>query len=151
MGDNQDRAEISPITLDNDADGYTVSLWLKQSVSNENGIVIGDAGAGNLIWKNKARYFFKANGGLQYYDLVGDTEWHHLVFVNNAGDGSTLYVDNVAHAADLDQPFTFDRLGAGYIRWGLVGHLDEVWVFDHALTAEEVANLYHLNKTAASE
>ncbi len=145
MGDNQDRTSISETVLTNDADGYAVSLWLKQTASNDSGIAIGQGGPTNLMWKNNARYFFKANDQQVLIDLTGDTEWHHMVFVNNAGSGSTLYVDNVAQTDVLDQAFTFDRLGAGYTMWGLVGNLDEVWIFDSALSGAEVSSLYNSN------
>jgi len=154
MGDNQDRAEITPMTLASDADGYTVSLWLRRTGATNEGIALGEVGkTPNLVWLNaqSGNYIFKAAGQQSLVPgATNDADWHHLVFVDNGtGNGRTLYVDNVATTDTKNGDFTFDSLGAGYTQWGLVGNLDEVWVFDVALTAEEVGALYQYNTTSA--
>lgn len=86
-----------------------------------------------------------------------DGDWHHLVFTWNMGDAARLYADGqqVLSAAHTSNPFNFSRailIGRPY-RYSLPdfpngihrvfgGELDEVAVFNRALTDTEVREQY---------
>lgn len=78
--------------------------------------------------------------------------WTHIVITysglgSDAGGTANLYLNGVAEAktvSGIEAPFTWDadasvRLGINY-----VGRYDELALFDRALSAEEVAELYAL-------
>lgn len=79
-----------------------------------------------------------------------DGQWHHVALIRDV-DGVSLYVDG--ELADSDTPPGTGSVSAG-VRTGIrvgarvdgihaqfVGGIDEVWLFDSALTAEQVADL----------
>ncbi|TDC70012.1 LamG-like jellyroll fold domain-containing protein, partial [Streptomyces hainanensis] len=86
---------------------------------------------------------------------VNDGEWHHVV-LTGSGNTQTLYLDGVAVGTlagqIAEQSRAYAYLGAGYSSSGwmgapgatyhLNGHLDEVALYRHALTAEDVAAHY---------
>lgn len=83
-----------------------------------------------------------------------DGQWHHVALTRGA-DGITLYVDGVmkGRAAPItgaisnsDSPVGI-RVGARLDgdNYQLVGSIDEVWVFDSALSASQIAQLATTN------
>ncbi|TDC19778.1 DNRLRE domain-containing protein, partial [Streptomyces sp. 8K308] len=95
---------------------------------------------------------------------VNDGEWHHVV-LSGSGNTQTLYLDGVAIGtktgafADTSRPYAY--LGGGYSssQWmgqpaGTYhlsgGYLDEVALYRHALTAEDVADHYAARVERAS-
>ena len=85
--------------------------------------------------------------------------WTHVVITHtglNTPTGGTarLYLDGVPRTSTADgivEPFTWDSAN-GAIRLGVnyVGLLDEVSLFDRALTDDEVRVLYHLDEGVAT-
>jgi hypothetical protein len=100
-----------------------------------------------------------------------DGRWHHVVGTYDGNGGATLYVDGWLQGTALGTPFDPAAKAAGmpssYVRAGyadvsriqirfgrnfynniwplsehLAGSVDEVSVFDRALTAGEIASLY---------
>ncbi|MFD5318542.1 LamG-like jellyroll fold domain-containing protein [Streptomyces sp. NPDC127098] len=94
---------------------------------------------------------------------VNDNEWHHVV-LSGSGDTQTLYLDGVeigdlaGNITDQSRPYAY--LGAGYASSGWMGvpagtyHfgglLDEVALYRHALSAEDVAAHYSARVERAS-
>lgn len=79
------------------------------------------------------------------------TDWHHYAFVSD-GSTMTVYADGVVLAgtkpAATDTSFLLDAIGVGYLaslESDMQGLVDEFYLFNHALSASEVASLQSLN------
>ena len=102
------------------------------------GLGIGNAG-GSGPW-----YWFLTSGV-----KLNDNQWHHVVVTYSRTAGECVaYIDgreNASASFNLSEPITKVRIG-GPRNWSNVwrrylGRLDEVAVFNHALTAAEVQKL----------
>jgi hypothetical protein len=96
--------------------------------------------------------FFVGTGSAQITDETGftwDGQWHHIVGVY---DGSTvsLYVDKALVAStpasgtiqsSFGTPLTLGRFNGGGFTFA--GDLDEVAIYDHALTADQIHHHYN--------
>ncbi len=96
--------------------------------------------------------FFVGTGSSQITDEVGfawDGQWHHIVGVY---DGSTvrLYVDKAliastpasgTIASSFGTPLTLGRFNGGGFTFA--GDLDEVAIYDHALTTDQIHHHYN--------
>ena len=78
---------------------------------------------------------------------VSDTTWHHLALVHN-GASAEVYLDGTSQGtAIVNSPnsswgtsFRIGQFFAGGFPWA--GYLDEVAIFDSAITGEDVTNIY---------
>ncbi|MCR8660415.1 LamG-like jellyroll fold domain-containing protein [Paenibacillus endoradicis] len=142
---------------------FTVSFWMKSDgqngadttiISNKDwasganqGWIIGMY-QGNLIWNykgsSKDRLDFKPT-----VVKVGDNEWHHIAISHNRTGDAVFYVDNkqvktisIANAGNIDTtlPINIGADGKGNLAYK--GLLDEMNVYNTALSATEVATLY---------
>lgn len=89
-----------------------------------------------------------------------DGQWHHVALTRDA-DGLTLYVDGAAQGtadpvtgtiSSSDPPVGI-RVGARMdgVNYPLVGDIDEVWLFDSALSAAEIAELAETNSAGGAQ
>ncbi len=150
---------------------FTISTWAlveaevatyngeaRAIVSNydESGQYYG-IGIYNGQYQGKAVTFFDDGTGLNgAIDTAGsslaDAQWHHLTAVFKGGVNVELYVDGVSKSRSLGtMPATISPTGDLFIgrdgnseqllknKW--VGSLDDIRIFNHALSAEEVARL----------
>lgn len=127
----------------------------------------GDGGAsrtGKEVYfgfsQNDPTEFFAGfyNGGLQTADTVPRGTWRHLVWVRNGGGnsqaGSTIYVDGVVVLTESDPALCCNGLtpsvtssafrvnrARDFTRF-FVGTLDELALYDYALTATDVEAHY---------
>ncbi len=144
-------------------DSVTISAWVKMNAGND-GVYMGIGGkliSGNYKGFSLVRYntnVFRlwcddGNGVIAGHEANSDvtytdTEWHHVVGVVNDGT-SSLYVDGVKQVQEGVVDLT-DSGGIAYIGkqygddsshryWN--GLIDDVRIYDRALTPEEVAGL----------
>ncbi len=148
-----DNLTVGGIDLSNKS--FTVAAWAKRDVIGEHHTIIsqGQALTNNgfimlFTENNTARCSFWANN-LTTAVSYTDTDWHHWVCTYNASTGlRTLYRDGVVAAQD--NPGTAVQ-GTGDLRVGVRqdnvryfdGAIDEVMVFDRALAAYEITDLYN--------
>ncbi len=109
-----------------------------------------------------AEFELRDNGGvlntLTGTSIINDGAWHHIVAVRNGATKlNKLYVDGVEEAsiyvnyansfmADLPTPLNIGYLNRefeGEAEYHLVGALDEVAVYNRAVTATEAASFYN--------
>jgi hypothetical protein len=108
----------------------------------------------------KARVFMQGNGGgdvvFSGTTTVSDDKWHHLVFTFDRDVAARTYVDGVQDggsvisqwsSVDMISPNPF-RIGAynntdGNPMAFFTGQLDEVRVYNKALSTDEISNLYN--------
>jgi hypothetical protein len=126
------RRSIFSTTLNN-ASG----CWSIEKVGN------GSAGAISVIIPTI--FVVRADG------VINDAEWHHIVYVRN-GSGAThvLYVDGVSVPLAVSSTNTFvdcneeksiGQRGGSSQYWQ--GGIDDVRLYNRALSAAEIANLYN--------
>ena len=86
--------------------------------------------------------------------VYNDSQWHHIVFAINANDGHSLYVDSeliVSDTAVLDltegiNNLEIGRLGRSSPTDYFRGVIDDVRIYDEALTAEQVMEMFYSDK-----
>jgi len=127
----------------------TLSLWMTGSefvnfqsflagygdFSTTQAYVLGTTGA--------APFFSQWGQSVNGTPLQTD-HWYHVA-VTNVGDDVTLYVDGVAVATgtlSINTPLGTNFIAGGSSAGALHGEVDDIRVYDHALTAEEVQSLY---------
>jgi len=84
-----------------------------------------------------------------------DGNWHNLIIVRAGSGNNKMYVDGVSQTLDNDSENRTNPqsslnllIGAGYNTGGVLyrffdGEIDEVSIFDYALTEENVTSIYN--------
>jgi hypothetical protein len=146
------------------AGDFSISLWYESDSSSFTPLVGKNSSSldeGYATWVNAS---FLAGDMGDTTAGVGtprpsDGEFHHVVFQSLAGI-LRLYVDTILVGASVSVPS--DALGSAFavgsrnisfagaenhngVSQKLDGRLDEVWLFDHALTGTEISNLNEFN------
>jgi len=138
--------------------GYSISLWFKSP---------GQIGGGNLFWLAVGRkptimlredgtiLLYLSNTHFLYNDTAGldDDEWHHAYFlINNMATDCHIYIDSVLDEGTSSEigdvtPISDFKIGIGYDGGvPFKGTIDEVEVFNRALTVEEIKRIYDAGK-----
>jgi len=145
---------------------WSISLWVKSGTITHVGaaktMVLGNGDdANNYLWmRNGEELRFKADDGTKinwYSDADFFDRWRFVTLVAGT-DTIKLYLDGVSQGDQAVNPaFKFHHIGSGYPTdsYDFYGTLDEVAVYDVALTATEVSDLYnkglaHLGNCALS-
>ncbi len=153
---------------------YSVSFWARDlsGTGNNGGMVIGQAGNTNFfIWiTNDAtlglRWRSADSSAARQADFTvpgstaNDMGWHHYAVIASDADGDlvvddiSLYVDGVFIGTDLNNNtgFNFDDIGEAYstaLDVDFFGQIDEVFIFNNAITAADVSNLFNFNSLTA--
>lgn len=151
-------------------DDFSISLWFKNKApvfTEQTEVFIGrsmDQGSWWFGWNPSTLYvtaYLNDRSGDDTTAIrnksIGDTLWHHAVLVYEGSQTGTdyirLYVDNtVTTTAKNFNTGRFDGIGMltigywnefGTNKYPFSGHLDEIAVFDRALSASEVTQLYN--------
>jgi hypothetical protein len=134
---------------------YTISIWVKSAVLNTGGYIgWGEYGSGNRV-----NAFRTNNDGIQNYwwgnDLIHRSpalnllnQWHHAV-VNYNGTNRTIYFDGALLKTDTPgtpnstaSNFAIGRTAPLY-REFFNGTLDDLSIWNRALTLDEISYLYN--------
>ena len=119
---------------------HTSSIWFKSTYTDDN----------PLLDTNDARHYMRA-GANGVYNVIShstnlnDGVWHHLCYVKEVGVAHRAYVDGV-YIGDIDQA---DNMGANLLigkdrgNSSFIGSIDQVRIFNRALTDSEVLSLYN--------
>lgn len=155
------------VNLGNDAalqfknDGqYTLSLWIKMATSNSYRAVLVksseyDEWDYGIITNNGVPYTGKGLLDLYASSYINDGNWHHLVATYNNGHHK-LYVNGVL---EKDYPGGSINESSGNLVLGQKGDalsnkydgdVDELKIFNKALSAEDIAKLYNEKSTTTS-
>jgi hypothetical protein len=137
---------------------FTIAAWIKRnnthSVSADfrNGVIFGYGVGGYALYLNSKGVpaLSKLNvhdGETRARTKIKDTKWHHLV-VAKSGNTVVFYVDGVAYPAPAyDSKFVFSTgaaIGAAGDNSGdnFLGRIDEVGIYNRALSSSEVQSIY---------
>ena len=146
---------------------YSVSLWVKgEGTANSDDRVFSEGSStNNNPLFNVGTHNGSANGTVDIYIRNGggaetfghayspgtafDNTWHHIVFIGGSDKQLSLYIDGVCDTTfdySIVPDFTPDTTTiGGVLRAGdccnFLGSIDEVAMWDSALTPEEITNL----------
>ncbi len=137
----------------------SIALWLKRdstSFAHDQGIMgcVNNGGWGfgldgtNVLGRP---FITKIGASAAYSDgtVIDDTDWHHLV-ISYDGLNTRFYLDGVLDATVSYTESTFNCAGAGYTLGNsnsstfFEGRLDDVRIYNRAITASEVSALYRM-------
>ncbi|MFN7714408.1 MAG: LamG-like jellyroll fold domain-containing protein, partial [Pseudanabaenaceae cyanobacterium] len=163
---NSSYIDIPQSVLDN----FSISAWIKTTDTSNNGnfwwegkgIVDGDVNGisndfGLALLGNKAAFGMgdpnnNTDITIRSQTTINDGNWHHLAVTRNRTSGAiSLYVDGIQEATivgptgDITAP---PRLRIGGLQNGsnfLAATIDEVQIYDRALSAQEVIALNRAN------
>ena len=140
----------------------TISCWMKTTNTGPRKLIMKDDGTNrsyqiqtNRLSSGAITYFWLGGGIIKTVssgtpDHIVDGNWHHVVSVFKSGQYIRMYVDGIQGGntnvteTTLDSantPFTIASNFPGTLP--IDGNVDEVSVFDRALEAVEIANLYN--------
>ena len=135
---------------------FTISVWVKQDAINSSYVDIIDNNHSSVNWAvqydgNSGNYYFFTNPQGATAFTLPDNQWKHLVFIK---DGVSLktYINGVLQdeltATSPTINYSNPYLNIG--RWGggdrnFNGKIDDIRMYDHGLSEDEVAALYNEN------
>ncbi|MCH6259096.1 discoidin domain-containing protein [Puniceicoccaceae bacterium K14] len=147
------------------SDEITISMWVNGDGSQPASDTIFRAVDSNgyrvlnihLPWSNSNVYWDAGNNGTSSYDRIqGGTvssnfegSWNHWVFVKNATSGDmVIYLNGSVFQSGTGKTQTMSgitnvRLGSAITNQYYSGAIDEVVIYDIALSASEVSALYN--------
>jgi hypothetical protein len=148
--------DVLPFTSGN----FSLSVWVQTGATGgvhvvskhwggyANGYLLGvnTAGVGD---PNKA-WFYYTGGIVNSSTSVNDNNWHHVVGVYHSGTNAEIYVDGVpventspsVSISGNSAPFLVGAWYDGSYHPTYTGLIDDVQVYDNALTSSEVQWLY---------
>jgi len=140
---------------------FTIVAWVKRSDASVvsygsygNGIIFGYGQGGYGLYLDPAGRPVLSRIGIDETmpeTVISDTAFHHLA-VTKSGSTVVFYIDGQAWSAPAYDPgFVFSTVAAIGARGdnldnSYFGLIDEVGVFNRALSAEEIQNLYAIQK-----
>ena len=141
---------------------YAISVWFNpDSLALYSPVFFGYANTDSWISMIPGGHHGASNAmvwsGTAWYDAFTDQvletgSWYHMVMVNNQGD-MTIYINGEEGFSGAGFPDVFSpvsvtsfSLGANFWDAAFNGQLDEVYVFDDALTATDVMQIYNAQK-----
>ena len=152
----------------------TVSAWIKTSVDGASVFSMSAVGNDNKLFDiltsgGITLQTYSSGDGFNDYlsgnTSVIDNKWHHIVVESSGGaDGWTFYVDGVVQSLSVtvgsnsgrwfssvntgNNTFYMGHLNATYSRY-FKGSIDDVRIYNRALSASEVTQLYKSGQTTA--
>ena len=134
----------------------SISVWVKSSRGGDRCIITkGSAIDFHLRLRNQVvDYSWNGSFNVLTASLAPLTSgnWHHVVIVQS-GTNATIYIDGVAVktgtsgnlpiSTSNDPIYIFVRSSFGAMFEHFAGQIDDVLIFDRALTAEEIEKLYN--------
>lgn len=138
---------------------YSIAFWAQRdSTANQWNMVIGDQTTNFFIAlqnNNTLRWRSSSSAANRQQDFTAptDTAWHHYA-ITASGTTITFYMDGALVNAVPDKltGFIIDGIGSAYPAangFDFRGRLDEVWIFDEAISAAKVSALYASNNPNA--
>jgi hypothetical protein len=139
--------EQTGLNVGTNATGFSYECWIRPDSNSGNEFLLGWSGENYLRRSSQTlSAYFKPMGSSTTYinasAALSSNSWTHAVAVfDNAADSYTLYVNGVP-AASVAVTTNLVTTGTFSIGSGYKGRLDEVAVYNRALTREEVAEIY---------
>ncbi|MES2922998.1 MAG: sialate O-acetylesterase [Verrucomicrobiota bacterium] len=134
-GDTGESSQFDMVVGQRDTSGFFIALTDTS----------GSGGRSGLRWRSSDNTAARQAD----FSTPDDAQWHHYA-VTASGTTITLYVDGVFSATATGKltGFTVDTVGEAYTSgndFDFNGQIDEMWIFDEALSAAKIAGLYNSN------
>ncbi len=150
--DNDDTSRIDMSAGPTLGSTSTIAFWAENDSCSNNQIALCFSDGSSYM----ADLYYPISlsaGGASFRTSVsgwcsGSMGWHHYVYVDDSSairvwmDGSEVSPDSYSYASLSGLSLTYLGSRPGFGTNGLSGYLDDLAVFDRALTATEVTNLY---------
>jgi hypothetical protein len=138
---------------------FTFSAWVNHTMTGNASVVFAGSNAhsdryANMALSNtRARYWHRPAANDTYVNpaegSLNDGQWHHLAWVVTP-TGSTLYIDGASrNTSSVNYPaiqdannFELGRLGRSSPTDLFRGLMDDVRIYNHSLSGDEVADLH---------
>jgi arabinan endo-1,5-alpha-L-arabinosidase len=159
---DRDYVDLGAMSTFGSGNPYTFSFWARKTAGDtgqaaDYDMVIGDRGSSNffialndvtgsgLRWRSSS----SATERQADFTAAKDYAWHHYAIVAS-GTTITLYVDGqlVTTATGKMTGFQWNTIGEAYPNtqdFDFNGQIDEMWIFNEALDATAISNLYQHN------
>lgn len=131
---------------------YTVALWVypDPQTSNSYHALIAQDGSNGLFYmgqaSSNARKISYYTGGDQFSNAqIPLRTWSHVVVTNSAGTAA-IYINGALDSNKSGAAAAFTWIGNDDINEDFGGKLDDVRVYNRALSAAEVKQLYNMGK-----
>lgn len=137
------------------SDPWSAAFWSKRaSLTDNRGMVMGDtSNRVDYIWLNEVTaptgLTFKSTSSKTFnFAVTHDLNYHHYALVADGAGNLTLYRDGIFQQTVTvtggDTSFKITSIGNGFESntRSVNGQLDEVRIYDSALTASEVGSIY---------
>ncbi len=139
---------------------WSVAFWGKlRNADTKEGMVLGDrSGVNDFVHLNDEGGWVRWRSSTSVtldFQADPDADWHHYVLLagdadnDTAVDDITLYRDGVVVQShyNINTSFAMRVIGDAYTSndYDFNGQIDEVWIFDHALSEAEADSLYSNN------
>ena len=142
---NDDYVRLSPTVAMTDT--FTMSMWIKPVMANDYETLIAADEPDNEV----EGFWLRGNtGNITFWFSSADhesntamsaNEWHHIAFTNDGGNG-TFYLDGSPDGTVSNAPgVNFELMGNDAINEQYQGLMDEVRIYDRALTSDEISDL----------
>ena len=162
---NGSNSQITTSLVTSNTQDFTWSVWVKDLTHNSS----GTANTVLLDYKNDYKWFhLQSNGTIRgnvrgsdnvdvfvTTNVLTSSSWSHIVWVVSTTNGSTMYVNGVSVDTNSTAKSTRKNIDYGGGHWignnpadsssgnyNLNGKLDQIRIFNKALSASEVATLY---------
>jgi len=141
----------------------TLSFWINSSNTGTRDVFGANTNGGYLLKAINASdtVSYRTSAGARTFDLSGlssnpmkDGNWHHIAFTRNSSNLIQLYVDgsSVGSAQSLTGNTLFEIIGANYGKTVFFdGKLDEVAVFNTALSSCDIKGIYDATTTVSGQ
>lgn len=142
---------LTPLAVDA-TNSFTYSCWFKTNTLLDQTLFSRGPGSCNIrIMANGHIRIYKEGGSILriWEGSANNGEWHHLAYTRNGSADQVIYIDGAYVDIDNVNDALFEDTGLHLLLGVLtnvgvffIGTLDEVAVFDRALSAAEVLTLY---------
>jgi hypothetical protein len=139
-----DYVSLTSLTISGD---LTLNFWVKTNnlLTTVKG-VFSNSATNDFIWFDNTTLRFAVDGVPTNFAITSfiDTNWHMVSIVRNSTN-ATLYIDGsfVSTLACSVGDFTIDYIGILGVGFSINSTVDEVSVWNTALSSTDIANLYN--------
>jgi hypothetical protein len=138
-------------------DNFSISIWYTKSLNDGGRMVSTENPEGNFRISKNGNVDLSVQYG-DYLDFsITDNNWHNLIYTY-FDRNEKVYIDGILTMTNYDNatellnygsPFTIGAKAApGYDKWD--GKIDDIGIWNRALTQEEITKLYYSDNTCQS-
>ena len=143
------------------ASGFSIGSWFKWQAGTNAPLVLlsGSTGAYSVFGTGNKPLIFRSSTNYRYFTptiSVIDGNWHYLVFTSTGNalndiDNSKVYIDGIEQIGETSTKSGLPDAINGNCKIGggngyMTGLVDDVRVYDRALSVEEVKTIYNATK-----